>query len=135
MSNVVTLRNGAKARVLPNGQYRFVSGASPEYLDQIRATGIRGPNKRPSGRPVSQAYLLRKLKADKNYNVRAIKSDMAKKSKRVLDPSKPHDAKIIRKAGSLNRYDVLGFDDGSKAAKGLKMRRSNVRAYKGQPNM
>lgn len=112
--SLVTLRNGAQARVLPNGQYRFVSGASNEYLDSIRTTGRRGPNKRPSSRPVGDRYLLAKLKADKGYNMRAVRADMSRSNnKRQLDPNDPSDARIIRKAGSLNRWDVRGFDDGS----------------------
>lgn len=112
--SLVTLRNGAQARVLRNGQYRFVSGASDQYLNSIRPTGRRGPNKRPSSRPVGDRYLLAKLKADKGYNMRAVRADMSRRNnKRKLNPDDPHDAKIIRKAGSLNRWDVLGFDDGS----------------------
>ena len=33
--SIVTFKNGAKARVQPNGQYRIISGASPEYMRQI----------------------------------------------------------------------------------------------------
>lgn len=108
--NRVTLSNGAQADVLPNGQYRFVSGASKQYLDNIRPVGPRGPNTKPSSKPVGMAYLLAKLKSDKGYNGRAVKSDIhrAKTSTRVLDPSNPRDARLIRKEGSLSRYDVAG---------------------------
>lgn len=135
MSNIVTLRNGAQALVLPNGQYRFVSGASPAYLRSIRPVGPRGPNKRPSGKPVGDAYLLKKLKADKGYNARAIHSDMSRKTKRrSLNPDVPRDARIIRRAGSLNKWDVMGLDDGSqgkgrKSHQPLRMRVGQVRAY------
>lgn len=113
--SLVTLQNGARAQVLPNGQYRFVSGASADYLAQIRPVGPRGPNKRPSGKPVGPRYLMAKLKADKGYNARAVHADMSRaNNKRKLNPNNPHDARIIRKEGSLNRWDVLGFDDGSK---------------------
>lgn len=132
MSRVVTLRNGAQAQVLPNGQYRFIKGASKQYLDSIRVTGVRGPNMRPSGRQPSRAYLLAKLKADKGFNRRAVRSDMSKKNNKVLDPSYPPHARIIRKAGSLNDWDVANFDHGNKAdaKKPMRMRMHKPTTYR-----
>lgn len=112
MADIVTLSNGAQARRLPNGQLRFVKGASADYLATIRTPKgtKRGPNTKPSSKPVGMQYLLAKLKADKGYNGRAVRSDVhrAKLSTRTLDPSNKRDARLIRKEGSLNRYDVAG---------------------------
>jgi hypothetical protein len=133
MSNrTVTLKNGAVAEVLPNGQYRFIRGAPKAYLDSIRTTGNRGPNTKPSGRAPSKAYLLNKLKQDKGYNRRAVRSDMSKKNKKVLNPNYPPHARIIRKTGSLNTYDVAGFDHGNKAAakKPMRMRVAAPETYR-----
>lgn len=135
------LANGAWARRLPNGQVRFVKAPQGQpkvsaqlraHLDGIRQTGVRGPNKRPSGRAPSNAYLLAKLKADKGHNRRAVRSDMSKKNKKVLDPNYPPHARIIRKAGSLNTWDVAGFDHGNKAAakKTMRMRKAKPSTYR-----
>jgi hypothetical protein len=39
---IVTLKNGAKAKVLKNGQYRFIKGASKSYLAKIRTKKNKG---------------------------------------------------------------------------------------------
>lgn len=141
VGSTVTFKNGAQAKVVKAGaqgkarKFRFTKGASNVALSKARQARRGGPNKRPSSRPVGDAYLLKKLKADKGYNARAVHSDMSRRTKkRSLNRNDPHDARIIRKAGSLNRWDVKGFDDGSKG-KGraahpvMRMRPGAVRVY------
>jgi hypothetical protein len=114
--NVVTLANGARAQVLPSGKYRFISGASNEYLDSIRtpAGTVRGPNKRPSSRMPGKRYLTRKIKEEHGFNRRRVLTDMAREKNKVLDFSKAAHRRLARKEGATLRWDIPNFDHGNR---------------------
>lgn len=112
--NVVTLANGAQAQVLDNGRYRFISGASKEYLDSIRVEGPRGPNKRPSSRMPGMRYLTRKLKEEHRFNPRSVLADKARMKNKVLDFSKAAHRRLARKEGATLRWDIPGLDHGNR---------------------
>lgn len=112
--NVVTLANGAQAQVLPDGRYRFVSGASKEYLDTIRVEGPRGPNKRPSSRMPGKRYLTRKIKEEHGFRRQRVLTDMARMKNKVLDFSKAAHRRLARKEGATRRWDIPGFDHGNR---------------------
>ena len=78
--------------------------------------------KMKSTRPPSRAFLSKALK-DAWGVAKSWQADIKRKSKKVLDPTKPADIKKIRYGkNTLRYYDVKGFDDGSNPKMKLRYR-------------
>ena len=124
VGTVVSFINGAHARVAEDGRFRTVKGVA-------KGTGLgvrRGPNRRPSGRIPSRAYLLAKLKSDHGYDRAAVHRDMSRSNKKLLNVNNPTHARIARRAGSLRDYDIQGLDNGVPIPRGRSALRMRTRS-------
>ena len=74
----------------------------------------RGPTRKTTSRPISKATLLKLYKKAHNGNPRSMSTDKKRRTKKLLDLTKPRVRRSLRKnPARLRRADVPGLDDGS----------------------
>ena len=131
-------KNGAKAKKLPNGQYRIVKGAPKNFLTKITSRGKGSRKKDP--KKIKQMYRdelfnlyskahLKAAKGNIKSAIRRMKIDASKKNKTVLNYDNRKVRHLIRRRPKLlTKVDIKNFDDNAPKIKTRKgVERSFIR--------